>query len=495
MKLSCCLSMLAGLFAFEHAYCSSTGADAMKETSIGAEPQIFVDDWIISSKKGVVRTLHPCKKLDEPVMEPKHPWESDRIYTYGTVHYDADRKRFRMWHQTSFTTRPETRDPRLHHESSALVLQAVSGDGVHWIRPNLGLYDFEGSGKNNIVFDLASPSVIVDEREDDPAKRYKMAGSHRGYRAAYSADGLTWKDYPVNPIMSSGDTITTTRDPATGDYLAFHKRPAEVRGHRRRSVWLSTSQDFQKWSKPTLILAPDEQDDAWVQNPQERTEFYVMSGFPYGGQFLGLLSVFKLTEVYESVSANQSPHDGPIDIQLTHSRDGRDWKRFEDRSPIIPLGEPGAFDAGCILGVSNPPVIYNDEIWVYYTGINTTHGGALPPKRITIGRAAWRLDGFVSLDAGPEGGIVETVPLKLPSGRLEVNADASKGSLAVEVLSVGGKAQPGFSKGSCEEVGSDSIRHVIRWNGNDRLEMPEPVRLRFYLRNAKLYSFRIKSFE
>jgi len=322
-----------------------------------------------------------------------------------------------------------------------------------------------------------------------------MAGVSNGYRAAYSADGLTWKDYPVNPIIPSADTITVTRDPSTGDYLAFHKRPAQVRGHSRRAVWIATSQDFQKWSEPKLILAPDEQDDAWVQNPEQRTEFYVMSSFPYGGQFLGLLSVFRLTKVHKSVSANQSPDDGPIDIQLTHSRDGHYWKRFEDRSPIIPLGEPGSFDAGCILGVANPPVIYNDEIWVYYTAINTTHGGPLPPKRITIGRASWRLDGFVSLDAGHEGGLVETVPLNVSGDRLEINADASKGSLSVAVLSADGKPQSGFSKDDCEEIRSDGVRHVIRWNGNDGLKVRGPVRLRFYLRNAKLYSFRIKSSE
>jgi hypothetical protein len=241
-----------------------------------------------------------------------------------------------------------------------------------------------------------------------------------------------------------------------------------------------------------LVLAPDEQDDIWVQNPEQRTEFYVMSGFSYGEQFLGLLSVFRLKKVHKPVSADQSPHDGPIHIQLTHSRDGRDWRRFGDRSPIIPLGKSGSFDAGCILGVANPPVIYGDEIWVYYTAINTTHGAPLPPKRITIGRASWRLDGFVSLDAGREGGVVETVLLRVSGDRLELNADASKGSLSVEVLSADGKLQRGFSKEDCEEIRSNSVRHAVRWNGNNHLKIPDVLRLRFHLRNAKLYSFRVR---
>ena len=140
-------------------------------------------------------------------------------------------------------------------------------------------------------------------------------------------------------------------------------------------------------------------------------------------------------------------------------------------------------------------MVHGDEVWHYYTGINVMHGGPLPPKRITIGRASWRLDGFVSLDAGHLGGVVETVPLKLSGDRLEVNVDASEGSLAVEVLSADGEPLPGYSLQDCEEIRSDSVRQIVRWNGNDRLKASQPLRLRFHMNTARLYSFRIKSSE
>ena len=173
-----------------------------------------------------------------------------------------------------------------------------------------------------------------------------------------------------------------------------------------------------------------------------------MSGFVYGRQFLGFLSVFNvvLDMRGQEVDAEQSPWDGPIEAQLTHSRDGRTWERFVDRSPIIPRGAPGSYDAGCILCSADRPVIHGDEVWHYYTAINTLHGGPLPPKTATIARAAWRLDGFVSLDAGHFDGIVETVPLNLPAGRLEVNADASGGSLSVELLAADGERLAGLFK-------------------------------------------------
>jgi hypothetical protein len=323
-----------------------------------------------------------------------------------------------------------------------------------------------------------------------------MVGYGDGYyRAAHSADGLHWKPYAKEKILQHGDTITLTRNPWNGDYLVFHKRPAEVRGFPRRVVWLSSSRDFQNWSEPELILAPDEVDDRWAKAPEQRTEFYTMSGFPYGGQFLGLLSVFKVKEIKKAPGRMASPWDGPVDIQLVHSRDGRRWERLEQRTPIISCGELGSFDGGMILGVANAPVIYNDEVWVYYTAYNTTHGGPMPPKRAVIGRASWRLDGFVSLDAGPSGGYAETVPLQGAGGRLYVNADAREGNLTVEALTLDGKVLPGFSSESCEEIRSDSVRHLVRWKGKDSLAAGKNYRLRFKLKNAKLYSFTINAEE
>jgi len=194
----------------------------------------------------------------------------------------------------------------------------------------------------------------------------------------------------------------------------------------------------------------------------------------------------------ENVS-QQAPWDGPIEAQLVHSRDGRTWHRFEDRSPIIPRGKRGSFDAGCILCSADRPVVYSDEVWHYYTGVNTTHGGPMPPKRIGIGRAAWRLDGFVSLDAGCFGGVVETVPLEVAGDQLEVNVNAAQGSLEVEVLSAAGDPLPGYAGEDCIALHADEVRHVVRWQSTDRLPTSQPLRLRFYLKDAELYSFRIRA--
>jgi hypothetical protein len=482
-----------------------------KGLKIDTEPQLFVDDGIIGSKLGVVRTLHSARKLEKPVLEPDRPWEGDRIYIYGTVYYDPETQLFRMWYVTRLSPEYEHRAPGLIWPWD-MILYATSTDGIHWEKPNLGLHEFDGSRDNNIlVLNKHSPSVIIDEEEVDSASRYRMAAwdwtvGKQGFWVADSADGLNWNEHPDNPIMVTSDevleTMTVTREPRTGEYFGFHRRWG-VGDHilnKKRLVAVATSMDFKEWSDPKLIFVPDAQDDAWVQDPGQRTEFYGMAGFCYSGQFLGFLPVFRVVRQpsYDDIGgqteiATQAPWDGPIEAQLVHSRDGRDWHRFEDRSPIIPRGQPGSFDAGCILCSANRPVVHDDEVWHYYTAVNTTHGGLMPPKRLSIGRAAWRLDGFVSMDAGVFGGMVETVPLEHSGGRLEVNVNAVQGSLEVEVLSAAGDPLVGYERADCVALQDDAVRHVVHWKGTDRLPADQPVRLRFYLNSAELYSFRLRT--
>lgn len=451
---------------------------------IGDESQLLVDDVLLARKTGVVRKVHPCQKLPQPVLTSVEPWEQDgpdqRVYVYGTVLRDGPDGPFRMW-----------------YNRNSLVLYATSRDGLSWERPRLGLCDYQGSKQNNIVFPLFhSPSVVYNPRAEDPDCRYNMLGcgraNGRGYYAAHSADGLHWELYRQNPVLPSSDTCTLALDPATGEYLAFHKRTHKHRGQNRRLIYLATSRDMQQWSEPALVMAPDEIDDAQVRAEGGRfAQFYNMSVFPYGGQFLGLVTHFRFTGPPPEKGPLQSGDDGPVDVQLVHSRDGRAWSRCEDRSPVIPNG-PHAYDAGCILGVTNGPVTVGQQWWLYYTAITTTHGGIVPDKKITIALAKWRLDGFVSLEAGPAGGVVETVPLRCAGDRLTANADAGGGELTVAVLDEHGCELPGYAAADCLPLRADAVRHPVRWKEHDRLNTAGPLRLRFHLSNARLFSYAVQ---
>jgi hypothetical protein len=455
-------------------------------------PLLFADDSGIAAQAGVVRVLHPAHTRNAPVLEGERAWEGSRVYIYGSVYFDATAGRFCMWylgHPDADEKGNTPAVPGFRKGKGDMVLYATSQDGLHWDRPSLGLHSFQGSTANNIVFDLHSPSVLVDAREPDPAKRYKMLGSLRGaYYAAVSPDGLRWTRYPGDqPVLKSSDNISLTQDPKTGDYLAYHRRSTASHG---RSVSLSRSRDFQTWSEPEPVFAADAEDDAWVKNPGERMEVNNLSVFPHAAGFIGLPTMFRVlgpNREPAELGPGQSPTDGIIDVQLITSEDGRVWHRTHPRMNVIPRGTRGNFDAGTILGVSSTCVHIDEETWVYYTALTTSHGAPVPPKRISIGRAEWRRHGFVSLDAG-ERGRVETKPLRLGSPSLVINANAKGGELRVALLEADGSPITGCALEDCEPLRADATRWPARWRSGAELPTERPVRVVVAMKQAQLFS-------
>ena len=187
----------------------------------------------------------------------------------------------------------------------------------------------------------------------------------------------------------------------------------------------------------------------------------------------------------------QSFAEGPIDIQLVHSRDGRKWERCSDRSPVIPLG-PYPYDSGSILGLCNSPVFVGDEMWIYYTAMTTSHGGALPEKEMSIALAKWRLDGMVSLRATEKEGMIETETFIPEGNTLFVNADFKKGNFSVEVLDVNRKVLRGYSKNDCKNMKMDGIKQAVAWGKRSNLPSGRPISIRFFLENGDLFSYLIE---
>ncbi|MCX7010426.1 MAG: hypothetical protein NTY53_24825 [Kiritimatiellaeota bacterium] len=452
------------------------------EIALREWPLLFADDSGIATRTGVTRTIHPARTRNAPVIVADQPWEGSRVYIYGSVYFDEPTGLLRLW----YMTRPHAA------KGGDSVLYATSTDGVLWTKPALGLHGFDDAKTNNIVFHMHSPSVLLDKHETDPARRYKMLGTGTGgYHAAFSADGLHWTKYPKNPVLKYGDTITLSQDPVTGEYLAYHKVPAKVRGFSRRVVWLARSHDMQTWTEPELVFAPDAADDAWAKESGQRTEVYNMSVFPHAAGFIGLPTIFRVTTARRpkaELSPGQSPDDGPIEVQLATSADGRVWQRTEPRVNVIGCGTPGTFDGGAILGVSSTCVDVGDETWAYYTALTTTHGGAMPEKKLSIGRAEWRRHGFASLDAGAEGGRIETKPLQLGATNLLINADAGHGKVRVALLEADGRAISGLGLDDCTPLTAAATRWSARWQSNAGVPTNRPVRVVVELTNAKLFS-------
>ena len=133
-------------------------------------------------------------------------------------------------------------------------------------------------------------------------------------------------------------------------------------------------------------MIPDLVDDAWAEgNDEHYTQFYGMPIHRYGPVLLGFLQDFRCTD-------GARTRDGPIDVQLTSSRDGRQWNRVGDRSPVLERGREDDWDRGMVLS-GNSLVPDGDVVRIYYWGSNEVHGGATVDSRQNgIGMASWPRD-------------------------------------------------------------------------------------------------------
>jgi hypothetical protein len=129
------------------------------------------------------------------------------------------------------------------------------------------------------------------------------------------------------------------------------------------------------------------------------------------------------------------------------------------------------------------------ELSIYVTERTLQETGAV------IRRYTLRIDGFVSVHAPLAGGELITRPVRFAGNQLALNVSTSAaGSVRVEIQDSGGEPLPGFALADCHEVYGDDLERPVAWKGNADLAAlaGQPVRLRFAVRDADLYSFRFR---
>ena len=203
--------------------------------------------------------------------------------------------------------------------------------------------------------------------------------------------------------------------------------------------------------------------------------------------------------------------------ELFYSRDGVDWHRAAKFFEFLRPGLWGTWDSELV--ICSKPLVHNDEVYFYYSGNSLSCNAHTPdhPQNhllgtygeagrygYAIGLAKMRLDGFVSMDGDDPGGTLTTKPMLFDGGRLVVNARAPEtgpndtqgpyGTLKVEILSGRGEVLDGYSAEECNTFSGDELRRTVTWNGTrdvSRLS-GQPIRVRFHLENAALYSFHFR---
>ena len=483
------------------------------DLKITCERQLFVDDYLLATSKGLTRQLHqPAPYPQNPVMRMReHPWETTDGFSLF-VWRDEQTGRFRMWYNT-----------RGFHEAENGIRYrgptgyATSDDGVNWTKPDLGSVKFGPDRHNNIAIGEGTINGLFYEPNDpDPKRRYKALvwidprwqaeyAPREGFYLYWSPDGMHWEGDNRNCVIPSGqstqfpevlvggmgDTSNFVWDKKLNKYICNGK--ILFRRPTIRTIGHSESDDLVHWTRPIVTMHRDRFDG--------EDQIGEITRIPYESMWLGLLGVYQWPE-------GQWKQKYP---QLAASRDGRHWYRVNPREAFIPLGsETSSWDPDFTIAGRPGPVLIGDELWFYYLGHTQRDE---QPFDQDVGLAKLRRDGFVSLNAGDEAGELITRPMTFSGSRLYVNAQVEKGGyIKVAVCSrsgaqmippgrterasrpASGEPIDGFTFNDAVAVTGDATKIPVRWNGANefRLSSGDHVRLKFRLKNAKMFSFWIE---
>jgi hypothetical protein len=448
--------------------------------SINAEGKkyLFIEDSTIDELSNTCKVLNsPIKYAGNPILRPSQPWEYN-VGFLGTVLKDDTSGLIKTWYQNWI-------------DDNYRVGYATSLNGVHWEKPDCGIYEVKNKPTNQVMASGCTPNVIYEPSDPDQSKRYKMlfwdydmwqTQSTASGSVAFSNDGIHWNQYADNPILHhTGDTHSLFGwDPSYKSYVAYI-RPGGPKDRTKytRVIGRSTSKNFIDWTEPIPVLEPS------ASEPY--IEYYAMPVFKYENLYLGLLWVFHVNK-----EEPKPRRTGTMDVQLTVSKDGINWDKIDSDHAFIPLGNPGTYDQG-MLATTNGPIQMGNELWFYYTSTDGDHGSKFRNSRGSL--AKMRLDGFVSINANQQLGYITTNTILCPGGDLYMNAKTDNGTIAVVVLNEFGNEIDGTRIYDSAIFDSDSIEHKVTWRNHVNLNhlKGKNIRLKFYLKSADLYSFTIKT--
>ena len=334
------------------------------------EKYLVLDSRIIESTKNAKLTLGQITKHESnPLFVEDQPWEPRYDNMYPNVIYDNEDNLYKCWYcpfivdQRTTETHSDRRKPSLTPYMNArpagreeAMLYATSKDGLNWVKPELGLVDFKGSSKNNIVCrGLSGAGVIKDELEKLPGRRYKaFYCSNSGYKMRYSSDGLNWGDEVALPGVGESDChANMIWSPELKKYVGIlrHYDPIPVTGNRK--IARTESVDSVTWTKSETIIEG---------TPQNQLHDMVI--FRDGGVYLGLLGCMN----YPSKETRNGVRQH---IELAWSPDSYKWHRINPGTPFISNSKSNnneygkmPYDWGCVF--PSAPVFVDDEIRIYY---------------------------------------------------------------------------------------------------------------------------------
>ncbi|HEY5312248.1 MAG TPA: hypothetical protein VIK18_07000 [Pirellulales bacterium] len=442
------------------------------------------DDESIPWRDNLKLTLErPKKYAGNPVMRAGPPGSPDGngCLLYGTVLKEGGK--FRMWYIA--WPQPDPRYPQQGKRLHRPVAYAESVDGIHWDKPNLGLVEFRGSKDNNLVSiqpasdTFAVPddyvSVLRDESETDPARRYKMVYisyvpelRHSTGVTAVSADGLRWKLAGARDF-SKGHFENTSLVKFHGLYYVTGQNLGRAGGHlpdgsdAGRAMTCFFSPDFQHWSSGRAL--------SFVHSNYEPKpegfgqELHMGAGlWNRGNVLVGLYGRWHGDKISSDPAKRKitSIYGLEIDLGLVLSNDAIHYREPVQNFVMVSPGEADAWDA---LGLLQAQAFQNtdSETYIWYSSWHTSNpfpSPSLPaarsPQPPQVGLLSMRRDGFgylskqlIELPKKPGFQRTDTLASVLTKniklergGRLLVNVAGASAEAPLQVALVDDAEQP-----------------------------------------------------
>ncbi|MFN0196895.1 MAG: hypothetical protein ACKVT0_09115 [Planctomycetaceae bacterium] len=455
-----------------------------KPLDIGSNKILFVDEKYIAEKQFVRLHMQVPHKTGEISLEAARPWESATLNWFSVLKEDD---RYRMWYECYDVDGWPTGD-------DTSFCYAESTDGIHWTKPKLKQFTYQGSNENNILFRQIGEGtyrsrvhgcgVFLDPTAP-PEERYKGIsqglfqgiGERPHYVAGMtSPDGLHWTRLPkpICPIFADSQ-YSGFWDTDLKQYVIYGRV-----GGRGRSLGRSESKDFSEFPVLSKVLETDESEPAHV-------DLYNPAAMKYPGT----------SDLYLMFPNRFDWQKDTLDIRFATSRDGIHWSWPDRDLPFIPLGDAGEFDSGSLY-LGQGLIQTETEMWFYYGASRLKHEETTleqltdPKNQRRYSRVVLPLDRLVAVENDFDAiGSITTPPLKFNGKQLSLNAKVREGgSVKVGLIGADGNDIAGHTLETCEPIMGDSLAHTVAWTSGPNLpaRKGEALRLRIELRNASLFA-------
>lgn len=393
---------------------------------------------------------------------------------------------------------------------------AESYDGINFIKPVVGKYDYNGTKYNNIVVNhhFDNFSVFYDENPDCPEdERFKAlcGGDFKDstwwlYYYA-SRDGIDFEKKGYIPVKGTFDTYNVTFwDKETEQYFLYYRSFHQEDGNdfedmlkisvntSIRDIRVATSKDFKNWGEHGRIKYAEGQPDMGMYTNQITRYFRSPNAFigfptryadrladkenfkfmPLGDRHVKVAEKFNREGTAITDSLIMTSFDGFTfnrrdEAFLTPGIEDRNNWWYGDCYIAYGLAETESEEEGAPREIS------------FYVGENYRI------KNVNFRRFTVRLDGFFSWYAKNSGGEVLTKPVVVEGETLRINFSSSvAGGVNISLCDETGNEIDGYKSYT---VFGDSTDRPVEFEKRLADIQGKSVRLKIRLQDAHLYSF------